>query len=142
MRPAVVWRWLWLGSISAPLLGCSKFRATRECRELSAVVEAGRLELAQVTRPNTPAAYRSAGPVYQKIADQLRRTVSSKELELTAEEYARSVEAIAPGVRSYADALESKEGERIEAVRLEVERAARREQLASRRLENQCHGRF
>ena len=73
---------------------------------------------------------------------QLRRAVGPSELRLTTEEYARSVEAIAPSIFAYADALESNDEERIEAVRVEVDRASRRERSASRRLEDQCHGRF
>jgi hypothetical protein len=142
MRRAVVVRWLWLLVAGVALLGCDRVRTTRECRRLSLIVEAGRRELDQVTGPKTPAAYRVAGPLYGKIADQLRRAVGPSELRLTTEEYARSVEAIAPSISAYADALESNDEERIEAVRVEVDRASRRERIASRRLEDQCHGRF
>jgi hypothetical protein len=142
MRPTVVARWLWLMVAAAALLGCDRVRSTRECRRLSLIVEAGRRELDQVTGPRTPAAYRLAEPLYGKIADRLRRAVGPSELRLTTEEYARSVEAIAPSIRAYADALESNDEERIEAGRIEVDRASRRERVASRRLENHCHGRF
>ena len=138
----MVVRWLWLVVASVALLGCGRVRMTRECRRLSLIVEAGRSELDQVTGPKTPAAYRKAGPLYGKITDRLRRAVGASELRPTTEEYARSVEAIAPSIRAYADALESNDEERIEAVRVEVDRASRRERVASRRLEDQCHSRF
>ena len=141
MRPSVVVRWLWLVTASASVLGCNHIRMTRECRQLSGIVESRRQELELVTRPNTPAAYRAAGPLYGKIAEQLRRTVGSNQLQPTIQEYARSVEAIAPNVLAYADALESNDAERIDAVQAEVNRASRRERQASRRLEDQCHGR-
>ena len=142
MRRAVVGRWLWLLVAGVALLGCGRVRMTRECRRLSLIVEEGRSELDQVTRPKTPAAYRTAGPLYRKIAEQLRRAVGPGELRLTTEQYARSVEAIAPNILAYADALEAKDEARIEAVWIEVDRASRRERMASRRLEDQCHGRF
>jgi hypothetical protein len=142
MRPAVLVRWLWLMVAGVALLGCDRVRSTRECRRLSLIVEAGRRELDQVTGPKTPAAYRLAEPLYGRIANRLRQTVGSSELRLTTEEYARSVEAMAPSIRAYAEALESNDEERIEAVRVEVDRASRRERIASHRLEDQCHGRF
>jgi hypothetical protein len=142
MRRTVLGRWLWLIVAGVALLGCDRVRMTRECRRLSLLVEEGRSQLDQVTGPKTPAAYRAAGPLYRKIAEQLRRAVGASKLKPTTEEYARSVEAIEPSIRAYADALESNDEGRIDAVWVEVDRAYRRERIASRRLEDQCHGRF
>jgi hypothetical protein len=143
MRRSVVGRWFWLVVAGAPLLfACSRLRMTQECRKLSAVVETGRIELERVTRPKTPAAFRTASPLYRKLAERLRLSVASRQLRATAEEYARSVEGIATTLGAYADALEANDPVRVKAVRVEVDRASRRERLASRRLEDQCHGRF
>jgi hypothetical protein len=123
-------------------LGCAPLRTARECEKLSNLVKAGLRDLQNATSPRTPAAYRAAGALYRKVADQLRLTAGSSQLRSVAEDYARSVEAMGPPVKTYADALESGDAQRIEAAHAEVERASRREQMASRRLGIECQGRF
>lgn len=142
MASAVILRSMWLLVAASSLLGCDRVRTTRECRQLSAVVESARRELNQVTGPRTVAAYRASLPLYERVASRLQSTVESSQLRLLVEDYARSVRAIAPSVEAYADALDSKDQARLEAAGAELDRAARRERLASRRLEDQCHDRF
>jgi hypothetical protein len=129
-----------LATLSAA--GCAPVRVARECQNLAEIVKAGLRELEQTTRPDTPGAYRAAGPLYRKIAGQLRQTVASIELRPVAEDYARSVEAFGPNVLAYAEALESGEASRIEIARGELDRVSRREQMASRRIEIECRTRF
>jgi len=142
MRRPVLWRSLALLAVVVCSSGCGRFRMTRECRELSEIVEAGRLEIDEATAPRTPAAYRKSVPLYRRVADQLRRLSRASELRRSVEEYARSVAAIGPLVQNYAEALASGDAARETTARKELDAASRKERLASRRLEDQCHGRI
>jgi len=115
---------------------------TRDCRRLAEIVEVGRHDIDRATAPGTAKAYRDAAPLYPKVAGRLRLAAGSSEIRRTAEEYARTVEAMGPSVTAYADALDSGDAEREAATRRELDTAARRERVASRRLEDQCHGRI
>lgn len=137
MRPG----WLLL-VVAFPLSGCGRIRFANDCAELSQIVASGLEELRKATRPNTAAAYRTAGALYHPIAERLRKAASSSELRENAEDHARSIEALGGVVRAYADALDSKDEARIASTRGELERASRREQMASRRLGQECQGRF
>jgi hypothetical protein len=142
MRRPVLWRSFALLAVVVCFSGCGHLRVTRECRELSEIVEAGRVEIDQATAPRTPAAYRNSVPLYRRVADQLRRVSQASELRRSVAEYARSVDAIAPFVQNYAEALASGDAAREKSARKELDAASRKERLASRRLEDQCHGRI
>lgn len=124
------------------LSGCGRFRTTRECRRFSEIVETGRQEIDRVARPKTPAAYRSSAPLYARVAGQLRLVAGSSELRSSAYDYARSVETVGRTVSAYADALASGDTARESSARRDLENASRRERVASRHLEDLCHGRI
>jgi hypothetical protein len=138
----VIARWCLAAAVVFPCLGCAPIRMARECQTLSEIVESGQRDLQLATRPDTAAAYRAAGALYEKIAKKLRLAAGSIQLRAPAEDHARTIEAMAPSVNAYADALDSGDAQRIEAARGELERASRREQRASRRLAAECQGRF
>ena len=115
---------------------------TRECRSLSEVVEAGRLEIDRTAAARTPAAYQRSAPLYTRIAGQVRATAGASPLRSSADDYARSVESLGRSVSAYAEALTSGDTARETSARKDLENATRRERLASRRLEDLCHGRI
>jgi hypothetical protein len=122
--------------------GCGRFRAARQCRQFSEIVETGRQEIDRVAAAKTPAAYRSSAPLYARVAGQLRVAAGSSELRPSADDYARSVETVGRTVSAYAEALASGDSARESSARRDLESASRKERVNSRRLEDLCHGRI
>jgi hypothetical protein len=123
----------------ATLLGCDRIQRVRECRAIVRPMNARIDAIHAQAKNGKPGDYRAAAASYGLLAGEVRLAVySSPAGQALKEEYAATLETIAPLVDTYATALESGDAQRIDEARRGLERVRRTEQSVAKRLDAHC----
>jgi hypothetical protein len=121
------------------LLSCGQVQKVRQCRALIARVAEEQIKIQRWEKEKTPRAYRSAADAYDKLAAEVRGAAfATRAGKPISEEYAAALEALAPIVRAYAQALEGGDTAQQDEARRSLERQARVERMAATRVNSHC----
>jgi hypothetical protein len=137
LRPSL----LVLAFLAFGLGGCDRIARVRECRALVRRINVRVDEIQAASKKGTPTDYRAASAIYTLLAKEVRAAnYSTPTAQAQKDEYAATLDSIAPTVAVYATALESGDERRITETRRNLERLRRVEQSVAKRMENQCDG--
>ena len=130
-----------LAFLAFGLAGCDRIARVKECRALVRRINVRIDEIQAASKKGTPADYRAASAVYTALAKEVRSAgASNPSVQAQRDEYAATLDSIAPAVAAYATVLESGDAHKIAESRRTLERLRRTEQSVAKRMENQCDG--
>jgi hypothetical protein len=119
--------------------GCDRLGRVRECRRVSRLVNGGFDDISAAADRGTPAGFASAAAGYGALGKALRKAPYSTELgRALSEEYAATLDEIAPAVSAYGQAIESKDQHRIDDARRALLRLKKTERSMAARMDSYC----